>query len=139
MKPNYSDLSFSKLLSKINYFDLPNKVKEVLSRLQPKYKVYTAILTQEGTSAPTAEVLDNTIGNIVWSREEAGSYIGTLSSAFKDKKTVCFVTEIGGIVTPSIISGRTTDNTVNINVNSLDGEQAEDLTGILSIEIRVYN
>jgi len=40
--------------------------KEYVDSKKP-YKVYTVLLSQSGTSAPTAIVLENTIGNIVWS------------------------------------------------------------------------
>jgi hypothetical protein len=50
-------------------------------------KVYTALLTQTGTNAPVATVLENTIGNIVWSYDSAGTYFGTLSGAFTANKT----------------------------------------------------
>ena len=53
------------------------------------YKVYTALLTQTSTNAPTAEVLENTLGaDIVWSRSQAGYYIGTLAGAFIAGKTL---------------------------------------------------
>lgn len=40
-------------------------LEEILGRLVPqaqKYKVYTALLTQSGTDAPVATVLENTLG-----------------------------------------------------------------------------
>ena len=45
------------------------------------YKVYTALLTQTGTSAPTAIVLENTLGfEVTWARESEGEYTLTLPS-----------------------------------------------------------
>jgi hypothetical protein len=46
------------------------------------YKVYTALISQSGTSAPTVTVLQNTLGTIVWTYASVGSYVGTLSGAF---------------------------------------------------------
>ena len=44
------------------------------------YKVYTALLTQTGTDAPVATVLQNTLGfNIVW-RYEAGGGVYTFQN-----------------------------------------------------------
>lgn len=41
----------------------------------PPYKVYTALLSQGGINAPTAVVLENTLGFIpTWSRISAGEY-----------------------------------------------------------------
>jgi hypothetical protein len=46
------------------------------------YKVYTALLTQTGTDAPSVSILENTLGGgVVWSRYSAGVYIAT-SNAF---------------------------------------------------------
>ena len=45
--------------------------------------MYTALLTQSGTNAPVATVLENTLGGIVvWTRSGVGEYIGTLAGAF---------------------------------------------------------
>lgn len=53
------------------------------------YKSYTALLTQSSTDAPTAIVLQNTLGGIpVLSRAQLGSYLITLSGAFPNNKVV---------------------------------------------------
>ena len=50
------------------------------------YKVYTALLTQTGTDAPVATVLENTLGGtLVWSRRNVGQYAVTLVGAFVDE------------------------------------------------------
>ena len=42
----------------------------------PQYKVYTALLSQSGTNAPTATVLENTLGQtITWSYNGTGNWI----------------------------------------------------------------
>lgn len=47
------------------------------------YAVYTALLTQSGTDAPVATVLENTLGGAVaWSRYGAGVYRITKTGAF---------------------------------------------------------
>ena len=51
----------------------------------PKYKVYTALLTQNIDEPPVANILENTIGDIVWTRNSEGIYYGTLTGAFTDK------------------------------------------------------
>lgn len=51
-------------------------------------KVYRALLTQAGTSAPSATVLENTLGGtVVWARSSQGIYTATLASAFTANKT----------------------------------------------------
>jgi hypothetical protein len=52
------------------------------------YLVYTALLTQTGTNAPVATVLENTLGGtVVWTRDDVGTYYGTLSGVFTENKT----------------------------------------------------
>jgi hypothetical protein len=52
------------------------------------YDVYTALLTQSGTDAPVATVLENTLGGtVVWSYESTGTYRATLSGVFTSGKT----------------------------------------------------
>jgi hypothetical protein len=54
------------------------------------YSVYVALLTQSGTSAPVATVIQNTLGGtVVWTRINTGVYIGTLAGAFPEDKTIC--------------------------------------------------
>jgi hypothetical protein len=49
------------------------------------YKVYTALLTQKvKLNPPTAIILENTIGDIVWTYDSAGIYRATLVGAFPD-------------------------------------------------------
>lgn len=50
------------------------------------YLVYTALMSQSGTNAPTVTILENTIGDIVWTYSSVGSYNGTLSGAFPANK-----------------------------------------------------
>jgi hypothetical protein len=104
------------------------------------YKVYTALLSQSGTTAPVATVLENTLGGApVWSYNVTGEYIGTLTSAFVVNKTFLniknnihsisseFTSSIGRISANQIVVGSKTNGTAS------DGT----LQG--SIEIRVYN
>jgi len=50
--------------------------------------VYTALLTQSGTDAPVATVLQNTLGGtVVWTRESIGEYRGKLENVFTENKT----------------------------------------------------
>lgn len=49
-------------------------------------KKYVALMSQTGTDAPTAIILENTIGNIIWTYDSVGIYIGTLAGAFPINK-----------------------------------------------------
>ena len=49
--------------------------------------VYRALLTQTSTNAPVATVLENSLGGeVVWTRNAAGDYRGTLTGAFPEIK-----------------------------------------------------
>jgi len=53
------------------------------------YLSYVALLTQSGTSAPVATVLENTLGGTpVWSRFGVGAYYVTLVGSFTANKTI---------------------------------------------------
>jgi len=52
-------------------------------------KVYRALLTQTGTNAPVATVTENTLGgDVVWTYNAEGTYIGTLADAFSTSTVV---------------------------------------------------
>ena len=55
------------------------------------YLEYMAIIEQSGSAAPTATILNNTLGAVpVWTRNGTGSYQLSLTGAFQAAKTVCF-------------------------------------------------
>lgn len=54
------------------------------------YKVYSALVNQEGTNPPVSTILQNTLGGVpVWSRFGTGFYFLTLADAFTVGKTAC--------------------------------------------------
>jgi hypothetical protein len=117
----------------------PNQVPtwgQVQAAARP-YKVYTALLSQTGTNAPTATVLENTLGGtIVWSRTGNGVYNGTLTGAFASNKTTIQIT---GTVFNAFFAGFRNDaNTVTIGSSDIIGSGADDLILNSTIEIRVY-
>lgn len=88
---NYSNLSLTELINKISasrFFNLPKMLAEALRKLSPKYKIYTALLTQTGTSVPVVTILENTLGeDITWTYAGVGLYKATLPNAFTTDKT----------------------------------------------------
>lgn len=50
-------------------------------------KHYTATVNQTGTNNPVMTILQNQIGNIIWTRNSAGLYYGALTGAFPTTKT----------------------------------------------------
>lgn len=113
------------------------------------YKVYTALLTQSGTGAPTVTVLQNTIGTIVWSRVSIGSYKGTLTGVFTSGKTFYNITYNnnagGGGSGEFLIYEIRNDNINAIQISTLDVEMvthlanpSDSLLSSTPIEIRIY-
>lgn len=107
--------------------------------LTKPYKVYTALFSQAGTSAPTVTVVgSNEIGTIVWTYSGVGLYTGTLSGAFPAAKTwgifqgEFFNFGVGG----EIIRG--SDNAILINTYDTSFVAANGLTTGY-FEIRVYD
>ena len=102
------------------------------------YKVYTALLTQAGTNAPVAIVLENTLGGtIVWSRFNTGTYRGTLTGAFTVNKTIIFNNITNGNI--QIASGTSDVNTVQLIARDMSGNAQDGGVNSMSLEIRVYN
>jgi len=97
------------------------------------YKKYVALLSQSGTNAPTATVLENTLGGtIVWTRNSTGLYTGTLAGVFTANKTWTSITSTAtGTVTGAV---STSVDTVAVATSSLDSALTNS-----AIEIRVYN
>jgi hypothetical protein len=111
----------------------------------PSYLVYTALLTQSGTSAPVATVLENTLGgNPVWARGGQGSFNITLSGAFPIGKTIIFLTIRGDDADGRIIAEINYNSSPNANQrgfvfkNASTNLNADGIGTLSSIEIRVY-
>jgi len=101
----------------------------------PKYEVYTALLTQSGTDAPVATVLENNLGGtVVWTYVGDSDYRGTLSGAFTQTKTVIFW-QTGYDAVAKFDCYRLNDNAIEIQNpdTGLDGT-----LNYRTIEIRVY-
>ena len=101
------------------------------------YLVYTALLTQTGTDAPVATVLQNTLsGAIVWTRGDVGEYTGTLAGAFTANKTWFSITcrYDNAYIAQAFLTG--TDS-FGFYVNGLADTPVDEWTNI-SVEIRVY-
>jgi hypothetical protein len=104
------------------------------------YKVYTALVTQSGTASPTASVLENTIGDIVWTRTSAGVYLAVTNALYTDNKTI-ILQENGNINNTFEVRTRILDDS-NIEVNLMSAGTGTGYDGEIinmSIEIRVYN
>jgi len=114
-----------------------NAVYDKIETIIP-YKVYTALLTQTGTSAPTAIVLENTLGGtVVWTRLSTGTYVGTLASAFTVNKTAAFITSGSSVAITSTVWSDTV-NTVKVATTIMSGAISDSLLVQASVKIIVY-
>ena len=105
------------------------------------YKVYSALLTQSSTSAPTAIVLQNDFAGVTftWNYDNVGDYyIQASANAFTNNKTMCFIT--ADYAHPKNFSFSRLNNTVCqiLSLNS-SGVTPENTFLNVSVEIRVYN
>ena len=116
------------------------ELSESIYDTQPKYRVFTALLSLSGVNPPTAIILENTLGQIpTFSYNVVGNYsINVIGSIFTNNKT--FVS----------ITAPTTDEDVVLKASSISVNSvriSRSVLGIptdgsdinISIEIRVYN
>lgn len=114
------------------------------------YRVYTALLTQTGTDAPVATVLENTLGKTInWTRFSAGIYRGTFSSAYTgDLDKIMFdsreTLEYNSLNNSFSIRQSISETRVSLSTYVVDlstGVKSNSDINILykPIEIRVYN
>lgn len=105
------------------------------------YKRYVAILSQSGTAAPVAIILENTLGGtLVWSRNSDGYYTATLSNAFTASKTVAKIGNVDDQIASgylAVISGVGT-STIQIGTGQSGGGGLDGLMYSTYFEIRVY-
>jgi hypothetical protein len=99
------------------------------------YKRYIATISQTGIAAPTVTVLENTIGDIVWTRTTNGDYRGTLTGAFPIDKTYLMLsnTDQCQVLIRWLGANQIMIRTFDFSVNYLDG-----LLTYNTIEIRTY-
>jgi hypothetical protein len=106
---------------------------ELYSTQEPIKKIYRALLTQSGTDAPVATVLENSLGGtVVWTRNTAGEYLATLASAFPAAKTF-FRPVIGTDGGGSIQVIRASDNAMQVATS-----EGDDILNGNPFEILVY-
>lgn len=101
------------------------------------YKVYTALLTQTNTNAPTAIVIENTLGvNVSWQYSSPGYYFAVLTVSYQTLNKTALI--------GSCYSNRADEIFCYWSYNELTVETqrgVEPTDGILentTIEIRIY-
>ena len=115
-------------------------MQDIKDSTGPVYKVYRALLTQEGTDAPTAIVFENTLGGTpIWTRSDAGIYNCTLAGAFIGTKTHFIGVNGYSASTQMVFSISDNDNEVQVVTTDLAGTLEDDRMYLNSVEIKVYN
>jgi hypothetical protein len=103
------------------------------------YKKYIALISQIGTADPTVTVLENTIGDIVWTRSSIGDYLGTLTGAFLQPKTyIIFQNFYSGTGSHISFVSRITDDEINIVTKDNTNTFIDNVLAYTTIEIRTY-
>jgi hypothetical protein len=103
------------------------------------YKVYAALLTQRTSGAPTSDILENTIGNIVFTKdvEGPGVYYAILTGAFVNNKTWIVINQPPGKARAEVY--RDNADTLVINTYNSSGILSDGILTDCALEIRVYN
>lgn len=135
-------LTTEQKINRLNWFDhitkLRNILKALLTQSTPTHKVYTALITQTGTNDPVVRELENTLGDVTWTRDDEGNYLATSDSLFTTNKTwtaisnkdYSYYTEFG--VSDS--------STIYLNTKLRnDGTDTDGALTNTSIKIEVYN
>ena len=113
--------------------------QDIANLVVSSYSVYTAILTQNGTNAPTAVILENTLGFVpVWSYVAQGSYECTYLDGFTVDKTIIFLGENNSAAVNTTYLIRTElAFPDSFSLITSDGEDSN--IKDMPIEIRVYH
>jgi hypothetical protein len=107
-------------------------------------KVYKALLTQSGTDAPVATVLQNTLGGtLVWGYNNVGVYTATLSGTFIDEKWSLIQGSGNTSSLASLWAYRNTDNEIFVETYDLGNvgggfNLVNDILTSQYIQIEVY-
>jgi hypothetical protein len=111
---------------------------EPVNNIVPTYKKYIATIVQSGTNDPTVTILENTIGDIVWTRVMAGQYEGYLLNAFPNiDKTYLSISQVSntqGVFYMTYFSA----DAILIDWFDFTYNQLDSVLQYNTIEIRVY-
>lgn len=102
------------------------------------YKVYATLLTQRLLTAPTSEILENNIGDIVFTKdpEGPGVYYATLTGAFVNNKTWLMINQPSS---GNVRIYRDDANTLVISTSNSSNVLSDGILNDCALEIRVYN
>ena len=106
------------------------------------YRIYVANLYQESGENPIATVLDNTIGEITWTRDDVGTYYAQLAEGTFDSSVTWINVTLSYDSTPYTIYAAVDEDTTKIRVESYSGGSnpaPQEISGWAFIEIRAYD
>lgn len=116
---------------------IDNQPDIILPRV-PGIRVYSALMNQLGTDAPTATVLQNTTGKeITWTRDSAGRYIGTTDESFIPERTALIIVNSFTNHLANILEWNYPDQ-VGIETTAINGTLTDGVLQNTFVEIRVY-
>jgi hypothetical protein len=104
-------------------------------------RIYVANLTQAGVADPVADVINNSFGEIVWTRSSAGNYTGTIIDY---ELGLILSTEITVIINNIAYDGvvaanySATNNTIDVYTSQIGVGFADGYLNNTTIEIKYY-
>lgn len=109
-----------------------------VSEMLPTYQKYIANISQVGTADPTITILENTIGDIVWTRVGVGVYEGYLLNAFPTPdKTYLMVNQINSAQGVYYLTWASTSQ-IFLSWYDFTYTQLDSTLQYNTIEIRIY-
>jgi hypothetical protein len=102
------------------------------------YKVYRALITQVDTAEPTAIVLENTLGEVTWSRVGLGIYLAASPGLFTEDKTFLLMGRLNTLNRVDYTFYRANNNYAYIQTRANDIDSDSLLTKT-AVEICVYD
>lgn len=105
----------------------------------PPYRVYTALINQNGTTAPfVIEVLENTLsGPVTFEYTNPGLYYAVLAGEFGSNRTTAMLW--GGTSSQLFKAARVSFDNILLVTYDTSGVPANNQMGVTTLEIRVYN
>lgn len=103
-------------------------------------KTYRALVSQATTAAPTATVLENSLGGtVVWARSSTGTYTATLTGAFTSAKNFLLTTGEAGTIAAlkNVLITRTSADVITVTTGS-GGTLEDSVLSNTPISILVY-
>ena len=103
------------------------------------YKIYTALLTQNGENSPNVDILKNTIGNINWIRDNAGNFTGKRLGGFPIEKTFLMVNHGVPGAAEFVLIHNHNNGTLRLSTRTQNHQPIDGLLDYTSVEIRIYD